>query len=289
VIRDDLLTKTMYLLRCRAGRAILLAWVSVFSVAVANAQAIRTSGEFLFGPEMSQNEACEAASARAKEEAIRQVYRESFSALQQDSCRESVRRVDSQQCFYNSFAWSSIDGEIRGAKQLDRKIEKVSGATRCTVELEVDVVRPEPPDVNFFFEANVEPLIVRPGDALSFSVVPAGPMYLAIFGWTPDPVSGKGQVVRLFPNDFDKDPLVKNKFNLPSAQGRAQYEFKVEWDRRTKRDFIDEYLIFVATKSLITWLPEYGFDSFGARLREIPQSSKRVLKRSYRIVNQKAP
>jgi hypothetical protein len=39
----------------------------------AGAQVIRTSGEFLFDPETSQNEACEAAAVRATGEALRHV------------------------------------------------------------------------------------------------------------------------------------------------------------------------------------------------------------------------
>lgn len=250
---------------------------------------VRASGEFLFGPETRENEACDAAIARAKEEAIRQVYKESFSVLQQDACRESVRGTDSRECFYNSFAWSAIDGDIRSFKLLgERRIEKVAGASRCSVTLEVDVVRPEQvADVNFYFDARVDPLIVKAGDSISLHVEPTGPMYLAIFGWTPDPSTGKGQIIRIFPNDFDKEPLIKSKTRLPSAQNSARYDFKVEWAKGTRRDFIDEYLIFVATKSSVSWLTEYSFDAFGQRLREIPHSSKRVVKRNYRIVNQR--
>ena len=250
---------------------------------------VRATGEFLFGPETSQNEACDAAIARAKEEAIRQVYKESFSALQQDACRESVRGTDSRECFYNSFAWSAIDGDIRSFKLLgERRIEKVSGASRCSVTLEVDVVRPEQvADVNFYFDARVDPLIVKVGDSISLFVEPTGPMYLAIFGWTPGPGAGKGQIVRIFPNDFDREPLIKSKTQIPSAQNSARYDFKVEWAQGTRRDFIDEYLIFVATKSSVSWLSEYSFDAFVQRLREIPHSSKRVVKRNYRIVNQR--
>ena len=254
------------------------------------AEVVTARGEFLYGPSVSQDAACAAAESRAKEEALRQVYRESFSALEEDSCRESGKRVDSAQCTYNRFAWSSIDGDIRGVKTLDREIDRISGASKCTVTLEVDVVKPEQgPDTNFYLEVKVDPLLAKPGDALTFSVEPSAAMYLAVFGWTP-PVSGggSGQVVRLFPNEFDRDPLIKTRLKLPSAQNSAQYDFRVEWAKGVNRDFIDEYLIFVATKAPVTWLSEYGFDSFGQKLREIRPPDKRVVKRNYRIINQKA-
>lgn len=255
------------------------------------AEVVTARGEFLYGPSVSQDAACAAAESRAKEEALRQVYRESFSALEEDSCRESGKRVDSAQCFYNRFAWSSVDGEIRAVKQLgDPQISRVPGASKCTVTIEVDVVKPEQgPDTNFYLEVKVDPLLAKPGDALTFSVEPSAAMYLAVFGWTP-PVSGggSGQVVRLFPNEFDRDPLIKTRLKLPSAQNSAQYDFRVEWAKGVDRDFIDEYLIFVATKAPVTWLSEYGFDSFGQKLREIRPPDKRVVKRNYRIINQKA-
>ena len=267
--------------------------VLLLALPIANsvfADVVRVSGEFRYGPGVRETDACAAAESRAKEEALRQVYRESFSTLEEDSCRESGKQVDSAQCTYNRIAWSSIDGDIRSVKQLGRDIDRVSGASKCTVTLEVDVVNPEQgPDTNFYFEVKVDPLLAKPGDALTFSVEPSAAMYLAVFGWTP-PVSGggSGQVVRLFPNEFDRDPLIKTRLKLPSAQNSAQYDFRVEWAKGATQDFIDEYLIFVATKAPVTWLSEYGFDSFGQKLREIRPPDKRVVKRNYRIINQKA-
>ena len=51
-----------------------------------------------------------------------------------------------------------------------------------------------------------------------------------------------------------------------------------------KQDFVDEYLIFVATKTEVPWRESYKFEDFKKRLREISPPDKRVVKQSYRII-----
>ena len=60
------------------------------------------------------------------------------------------------------------------------------------------------------------------------------------------------------------------------------YEFKLN-NNEPKKDFVDEYLIFVITKRDLKWMDEYPYDDFRARLREIPGDEKRTIKRAYRI------
>jgi hypothetical protein len=51
-----------------------------------------------------------------------------------------------------------------------------------------------------------------------------------------------------------------------------------------KKDFVDEYLIFILTSRKINWMEEYNYDDFRIRLREIPGDEKRTVKRAYRII-----
>lgn len=251
-----------------------------------SAESVVVQGEFLYGPEISEKVACEAAEQRAKEDAVRRVYGEILSAEDQFSCRESNGKIDNRQCSFNRFAWTTIDGDIKAVKTIEPPtVTKQQGASKCQVTLEVNVLKPEQSsDPNFNFGVQLSASVLKVGDSIGFEIEPSSPLYMAVFGWTPSE-SGKGQVVKLFPNVYDNDPLVSSRFRLPSQKNSNQYSFSVTWVEGVKRDFLDEYLFFVSTKKPITWLSEYSFDGFKSQLREIPESQKRVHRKAYRVVN----
>lgn len=254
---------------------------------LALAEVREVDGEFLFGPDTSERVACEAAEQRAKQEALRQVLGERFSVSEQLSCREGRAGTDNTDCVYNTFLWSEIDGDIKDAQRLSApRIEKQLGASRCAVRMRVTVYVPAvQPDPNFDFQASLSSIRLRSSESLAFVVRPSVPMHMAIFSWAP--AHDKSSVTRIFPNDFDANALLRpaEENAIPSAQGSSRYGFTVRFPEGLKQDFVDEYLIFVATKMPIAWLSEYPFEQFKARLREIPQTDKRVVKHSYRIIN----
>ncbi len=266
----------------------------VFSLALAfaclpaAADKVQVTGEFLYGPEVSEKVACDAAEQRAKEEAVRRVNGELVSAEDQLSCREISGKADSHVCSFNRFAWSTIDGDIKEAKLLQEpQVTRMQGVSRCAVSMQVDVVKPlQAPDPGFDFGVKLSAGILKPGDEIVFEVSPSTTMYLAVFGWTPIE-QDKGRVVRLFPNTFEADSQVRAARRLPSVEHAGQYGFFASWIDDVRRDFLDEYLVFVATKSPVNWLGEYAFDDFRAALREIPAAQKRVHRRAYRIINQR--
>ena len=245
------------------------------------------TGEFLFGPETSESKACEAAEQKAKQEALRQVLGERFSVSEQLSCREGKAGTDNPDCVYNTFLWSEIDGDIKQAVRLGNPVvDKTLGASRCVVAMRVEVVQPDTaPDPSFDFQVLLSSIRLREGESLSFMVKPTTAMHLAIFGWAPS--HDRTTVTRIFPNTFDTEALLKAQQDnpIPSEMGGRRYGFQASFPAGLKQDFVDEYLIFVVTKRPIAWLESYEFEKFRARIREISPPDKRVVKRSYRIIN----
>ena len=253
----------------------------------AKAEERDVTGEFLFGPETSESKACEAAEQKAKQDALRQVLGERFSVSEQLSCREGRAGTDNTDCVYNTFLWSEIDGDIKQAVRLGNPVvDKTLGASRCVVAMRVEVAEPElAPDPGFDFQVLLSSIRLREGEALSFSVKPTASMHLAIFGWAPS--HDKKAVTRIFPNTFDSDALLRAQQEnpIPSELGSRRYGFQASFPAGLKQDYVDEYLIFVATKRPVAWLESYDFEQFRARIREISPPDKRVVKRSYRIIN----
>ena len=253
----------------------------------AKAEERDVTGEFLFGPETSESEACEAAEQKAKQEALRQVLGERFSVSEQLSCREGKAVTDNTDCVYNTFLWSEIDGDIKQAQRVSGPyVFETIGAKRCVVKMKVEVVKPAlSADPGFDLQVRLNAIRFKAGDALSFLITPSAPMHLTIFAWAPS--SSKDVVTRIFPNSFDPDGhmTLPEATPVPSKAGGRNYSFQASFPAGLKQDYVDEYLIFVATKRPVAWLESYEFEQFRARIREIDPQDKRVVKRSYRIIN----
>jgi hypothetical protein len=152
--------------------------------------------------------------------------------------------------------------------------------------MRVEVVKPDlSADPGFDLHVGLNAIRLKSGESLSFLITPSVPMHLAIFAWAPS--SSKELVTRIFPNAFDSDGHFKvpETMQVPSKAGGRKYSLKASFPAGLKQDYVDEYLIFVATKQPIAWLESYEFENFRARVREVSPPDKRVVKRSYRIIN----
>lgn len=268
-------------------RGLLAVCTLLMPMGFAAADVREVTGEFLFGPDMGVTPACEAAEQKAKQEALRQVLGERFSVSEQLSCREGRAGIDNTDCVYNTFLWSEIDGDIKEAQRLGEPlIDKQPGASRCQVRMRVVVDVPSVvPDPGFDFQASLNAIRLRANESVAFTVRPSVAMHMAVFSWAPS--HDRTTVARIFPNSFDTSGLFQPQQvnQIPSEQGARRYGFQVSFPSNVKQDFVDEYLIFVATKRPVPWLTQYTFEQFRARLREISPADKRVVKHSYRIIN----
>jgi len=250
-----------------------------------HAEVQEVTGEFFFGPDTSEKQACEAAEHRAKQEALRLVLGERISISEQLSCKDGAAGVDNTQCVYNTFRWIEIEGDIKQATRLGQQVEKQMGSSRCTVNMRIVVDVPKlQPDPSFDFQVKLNANRLRAKEAVSFQITPSSAMHMAVFAWAPS--HNAATVSRIFPNAFDTQSRLAARVNhpIPSEAGGTRYQFAVDLPQGSQQDFVDEYLIFVATTTPVAWLDEYEFEKFKSRLREISPPQKRLVKQSYRII-----
>ncbi len=266
--------------------ACLIGACLAFTTLGAVAKTVEVSGEFLFPPSMGVTEACNFAEQRAKQDALRQVLGERVSVSEQLSCREGGAATDNKNCVYDNFVWSEIDGDIKMARRMgDPEVKQTIGASSCKVRMQIAVDVPAiNPDPGFDFEVSLSAIRLRAKESVSFNVKPSSTAHLAIFGWSP--LQDKKLVTKIFPNQFDSIGTLKPRElqRIPSERMSNQYSLEVSFPEDVKQDFVDEYLIFVATKSEVPWRERYDFEDFKKRLREISPPDKRVVKQSYRII-----
>jgi hypothetical protein len=129
---------------------IMLTACLLASISAAHAEAMSVRGEYLYGPETSEADACRLAMERAKANALSKVFGERISVEEQMSCREVKGGKPDYGCELNRVSWSSIEGDIRSVTDYRKVTESRLGERACIVTLTADDVIPDRnPDSNF--------------------------------------------------------------------------------------------------------------------------------------------
>jgi hypothetical protein len=255
----------------------------VVSLGDARAKVVPASGEYLFGPETSENEACELARNKAKSLAMSQVVGEKVSSEEQLICNQTTGKSTEYGCEFNRITWSMIDGDIRAVRNEVRKIETREGARACTVSLEADIIEPnKKPDPNFDISVKLNKTVFTVGDDMVLELEGTEPAHLVIFNWLPNQ---KNEVIRIIP--YTNDPNINSLQLLRGDANKISRKFPLEaqWSDAysKKKKFIDEWLIVIVTKQPYKWLSSYDFEQFKERLREIPIDERRIVRKGYQL------
>ena len=264
---------------------IMLTACLLASVSAAHAEAVNAKGEYLYGPDTSEADACRLAKERAKANALSKVFGESISMEEQMSCREVKGGKPDYGCELNRVSWSSIEGDIRSVTDYRKVIESRVGERACIVTLTADVVIPNrKPDSSFDLKATLNEKMYRAGEVLTIALEPTAPMHIAIFNWVP--YQDRDAVIQMFPNPMDPQSHITKKTSIPTESKLSAYNFTMTWLESLPKNktFVDEYLIVIGTKKPIKWLSSYEFSDFKLKLSEIPLDEMRVVKRGYQLI-----
>ena len=237
-------------------RLLILAVFFLAPAAPVQAEAVSARGEYLYGPETSEADACRLAEERAKAAALSKVFGESISMEEQMSCREISGGKSDYGCELDRVSWSSIEGDIRAVTANQKVIESRTGAKACVVTLTADIVMPDRrPDSTFDVKVTINEKRYRAGEVLTLELEPTVPMHVAIFNWVP--YQSNNAVTQMFPNAMDPQNYIAKKTGVPTENKLAAYSFTMAWleSLPKSRNFVDEYLIVIGTKNPIKWLP----------------------------------
>jgi len=250
----------------------------------ARADWVKAAGEYRFPPEIAEAEACRTAEERAKEDAVRQVTGERLSSEQMMRCTEQSGKSS---CALNSAVWTMLDGDVKAVRGLQKSVAvEAEGYRKCSVNLEADVVVPAgKPDPSFDVAVTPNSAVYRDGEPMKIGLRPTKPMSVAIFQWLPY-ATGVDQIARLFPNRFDPEHQIDGPTIVPTDAGSDRYAMRVEFPEGMPEDrkILDEYLVVVATRDPVDFLPAYTFDDFHARLLELSRADSRIVRKAYNIV-----
>ena len=97
-------------------------------------------------------------------------------------------------------------------------------------------------------------------------------------------------VVKIFPNQYDKKNFIKGKFYVPSNLNKefTNYEFLVSFDEKNNdSDEKAEYILILATKSNINFRDTYLLGELKSIINEIDLNDRRERTHAYKIYNTK--
>jgi len=245
---------------------------------------IDVKAEFYFGPDLSRNQACENARESAKSKAIAMVSGEKVSFDQQLQCFQRSKNVDERKCEINQNTAFLVEGQISKSEIISETVKTVPGAQVCTVLMVVDVIPPtHESDPSFDFKFEINRTNFRQGDNLVININPTNIMYVYIFNWRS--TFNKDNVVKIFPNEIDKDNYINRSITIPTKNSESKYSFELDWDAPIgyDKDYMYESIIVVATKKPIDWLSGYDIKRFKEKIMEIPLNQRRVIRKSFML------
>lgn len=262
-----------------------VAWCVWGCATAAWAVPVDVKAQYHFGPDMSRNQACENAREAAKLKAIAMVTGESVSFDQQMHCSQNALTANDKKCEINRNTWMLVEGRVNKSEVVSEVVKSSQGTQYCAVSMVVDVVTPSiTHDASFDLRLDLNRQSFRPGESLVMNIQPTASMFISVFNWRP--AWTKDNVVKLFPNDHDAKSHITQPVQIPSASLKTPYRFELEWLAPAGYDkaLMSEWVMVVATKQPMNWLPVYDMQRFKEKLLEIPADQRRVVHRSYLLL-----
>jgi hypothetical protein len=125
---------------------------------LSSAHATTGTGEYFYGPDTSENIACQIAEDFARTDAIRNFLGETFESSTSEQCFNT-------ECFLSQDTSSSIIGSIKKVNKKEVTKSTADGKMICTVTLDADVEKIEN---DIYFNVWTEQPTFRHGDEVNF-------------------------------------------------------------------------------------------------------------------------
>lgn len=217
------------------------------------------TGIYYYGPEVSENVACQRAETLAKMDAIRSIVGENIYADEFQQCTERTTEI---KCVNNSAVYTMTDSYIRSLKVKDRKLTSLMGKQACTVEVDVNVSTNRPStdafvDGRFFYKA---------GEELKFNMKTNEPTKVYLFH-----LEGK-KATLIWPTYYGTNNSVENELTIPTPG------YKIL--ARAGKNKFDESLIFVFSNEQLKFMREYNVEDLNNKLLSIKIKDRRIIRRN---------
>ena len=244
---------------------------------IANAQeVVSVEGQYSYGPDISDNVACERAAIVAKNEAVRRISNDTIEDCVQTDCT-----------LYEK-TWSSLGNNsvIKSTSNFTKTIVEEVGANTCkvTFDAKVEVIR-ENVNKDFYITTDLgikkkifkasSSKSAKDGDTLKMKINLSKPAYLYVYGWYP--IDNENKLVKVI--SYPQNNEIKKSYNFP-PNGGAYFLIS----ETNKKNSASEYLLLIASKQKIDLGKDIDFNDMKKLLYDIPKANWAIKKISYTVV-----
>ncbi|MDB2699903.1 DUF4384 domain-containing protein [Alphaproteobacteria bacterium] len=248
------------------------------------AQSTEGKGMSYWDDRTSKKEACDKAELEAKNDVLRKLGLESLQSNQIEACTDSG---DKANCELYQSTFNTISG---GYIKTFKILEKGRGGNDnkfCVVKIVADAVKFEGKhDPNFIINANIgDRRRFFEGSNLVIDAELSKEAFVNVLGWYPD--IDKNNYYKLYPNQFEKDNLLENKFNIPTRANSTKYKLNIGFPEELKKDETQEFIIVLATKRKFAILNQIKLSELLTRLDDEGKSNWYMQKIGYSVLRKK--
>ena len=221
-----------------------------------NANAVTGVGEYRFGPDTTENMACEIAEDRAQQDALIKFNGQFIEAVIEENCR-------SEDCRFNQQTFNKIEGYIKKSTA-KRQVVIEQGYKVCVVTVKAEVEKLKN-DIKFSVDGSFE---YKDGDEIQFRGVSNNGGYVYLYNYY------NGKYVKI----LRKVATQNEEFVLPSES----YRMKAELPKGTLQS--KELLMFLFVNQDVSMKDSYTDIEMKSAINQIPASNRRVITRYINIL-----
>jgi hypothetical protein len=221
-----------------------------------DANAVTGVGEYRFGPETTENMACEIAEDRAQQDALMRFNGQFIEAVIEENCLN-------EDCRYNQQTFNKVEGYIK-KMTAKRQVVAEQGYKICVVTINADVEKVKN-EIKFSIDGSFE---YKDGDEIQFRGLSnyGGSVYLYNYY--------KGKYVKV----LRKVATPNDEFVLPSES----YRMKAQLPKGEVQS--KELLMFLFVNQDVSMRDSYSENEMKLAVNQIPASNRRVITRYINIL-----
>ena len=248
------------------------------------AESVKGEGMSYWDDKTSKKEACDKAELDAKNDALRKLGLESFKSTQIEACTDTG---DKTNCELYQSTFNTVSGGYIKSFEILQKGRGGNDNNFCLVKINAEAFKFKGEhDQEFILNADIgDKRRFFEGSQLTINAELNKKAFINVLGWYPD--IDKDNYYLLFPNKFETNNHLSNKFQIPTISNAKKYKLDLGFPEDLKTDETQEFIIVLATKTKFAILNQIKVSQLLTRLDEIKKPNWYMQKIGYSVLRRK--
>ena len=248
------------------------------------AESVKGEGMSYWDDKTSKKEACDKAELDAKNDALRKLGLESFKSTQIEACTDTG---DKTNCELYQSTFNTVSGGYIKSFEILQKGRGGNDNDFCLVKINAEAFKFKGEhDQEFILNADIgDKRRFFEGSQLTINAELNKKAFINVLGWYPD--IDKDNYYLLFPNKFETNNHLSNKFQIPTISNAKKYKLDLGFPEDLKTDETQEFIIVLATKTKFAILKQIKVSQLLTRLDEITKPNWYMQKIGYSVLRRK--